>query len=508
MAIQSATSTRLTPRLRAILAVVLIADVLDLMDSTITNIAAPTIVREIGGGEALIKWLGASYALALGVLLVVGGRLGDRFGQRRMFLIGIAGFTLASLAAGLSLDPAMLIVSRLLQGGFGALLIPQGIGLLLASFSREQLPAAFSLFGPVLGGSAVLGPITAGFLISANLAGLTWRPAFLINIVLGTIGFLAALRLLPRDTIRSRVRIDGVGAALLGLAMVALIYGLIDGSTDGWIGASLLTLTGTWLRAWTSIPILSLAAGVVAFLLFALRQRTARHPLILPSLLTNRGFTAGMLLGLGYFAAVSGFAYVVSLFFQLTLGLSTAQAALALSPLMGGIILSSFFARPLIATLGRKLVVGGLAVSLAGAGAIFATVLLGDLLTGGKVGPYWMAPALLLFGLGMGACFSSIFDVAVGDVALAEAGSASGALSAVQQLANAIGSAVITTVFFDQLTSGGIHAMTVSITVVGAVIVVCLCLVRLLPQKASAEEVPEKNADVDSQLRLESREIA
>ena len=107
--------------LRAILAIVLIADILDLMDSTITNIAAPSIVRDIGGGESLIKWLGAAYALAMGVLLVVGGRLGDRYGKRPVFLVGIAGFTLASLLCGLSADPAMIIVGRLIQGSFGAL---------------------------------------------------------------------------------------------------------------------------------------------------------------------------------------------------------------------------------------------------------------------------------------------------------------------------------------------------------------------------------------------------
>ena len=146
----AADPARLTARLRVILAIVLIADVLDLMDSTITNIAAPTIVRDIGGGESLIKWLGASYALAMGVLLVVGGRLGDRYGQRRMFLVGIAGFTLASVGCGLSVDPAMLVAGRLVQGGFGALLIPQGIGILITAFSREQLPRAVSAFGPVM----------------------------------------------------------------------------------------------------------------------------------------------------------------------------------------------------------------------------------------------------------------------------------------------------------------------------------------------------------------------
>jgi MFS family permease len=119
--------SRLTPRLLAILAIVIVASMLDLMDSQITNIAAPSIVRDIGGGESLIKWLGASYQLAIGTFLVIGGRLGDRYGKRRLYLIGIAGFVTASLICGLALDPAMIVAGRLMQGAFGALLIPQGI---------------------------------------------------------------------------------------------------------------------------------------------------------------------------------------------------------------------------------------------------------------------------------------------------------------------------------------------------------------------------------------------
>src|SRR5271157_3335590 len=168
----------------AILVVVLVADVLDLMDSTITNIAAPSIVRDLGGDQSLVKWLGAGYALAMGVLLVLGGRMGDRFGKRKAFLLGMAGFTVASLSCGLSVNPLMIIASRVLQGGFGALMLPQGLSILMATFSRDQFPTAVSAFGPTLGVSAVLGPLVAGFLISANIADLHWRPVFLINIVL------------------------------------------------------------------------------------------------------------------------------------------------------------------------------------------------------------------------------------------------------------------------------------------------------------------------------------
>ena len=461
-------SGRLTLRLRLILAVVLLADVLDLMDSTITNIAAPTIVRDIGGGESLIKWLGASYALAMGVLLVVGGRLGDRYGKRRMFLIGMAGFTAASLWCGLSVDPVMLIAGRLVQGGFGALLIPQGISILIAAFSRAQLRGAFTAFGPVMGISAVLGPIVAGLIISADVAGLAWRPIFLINIVLGTAGFAAALRLLPHDRPVSGVPIDGLGAGLLGASIFALIYGLIEGSTAGW----------------TVLPIGCLAAGMALLAGFGLRQRLATAPLIQPSLLANRGFTAGLLLGLAFFAAVNGLAYVISLFFQDALGLTARAASIALSPVMIGIIVASFACRPLLEKLGRTLVVVGLAGTLAGAAGLWATVLA----AGTAVSVWALAPSLFVLGLGMGACFTSIYDVAIGDVAPAEAGSASGSLSAVQQLAAAIGSAVVTTVYFSQQAQhGAAHAMTVSVVVVAAIAVADLGLVWLLPKSAPAD---------------------
>lgn len=460
------TSTgRLSNRLRAILAVVLIADVLDLMDSTITNIAAPSIVHDLGGGQSLIKWLGASYALAMGVLLVVGGRLGDRYGKRRLFLIGIAGFVAASLGCGLAIDPTMLIGARLLQGGFGALLIPQGFGMLTASLSREQLPRAFAAFGPVMGISAVLGPIVAGFIIDADLAGLGWRPMFLMNILIGGAGFVAAVKLLPADEPVGVVPIDGLGSGLLGASMFGLMYGLIEGSTDGW----------------TATPVLSLVAGALLFGAFGVRQRLATAPLILPSLLRNKGFTSGLLMGLGFFAAVNGLAYVVSLFFQTALGLTPSRASLGLAPLAVGIILAAVLGRPLIAKLGRRLVLLGLVITLASAVSLWVTVRVGGL----GVSVWSMAPSLLVLGVGMGACFGSIYDVAIGDITPDEAGSASGALSAVQQLAAAIGSALVTTVYFSQQAQhGAAHAMTVSISVVGLMTLLCLGLVRLLPESA------------------------
>lgn len=443
----------------AILAVVLAADVLDLLDATITNIAAPTITRDLGGGASLVQWLGAAYALALGVLLVPGGRLGDKYGHRRLFLAGLAGLVAASVACGLAPGPAALVVARLVQGAFGALVIPQGFGILGATWPRERLGTAFSLFGPVMGLSAVGGPILAGFLVDADLAGLGWRPMFLINLVLGGAALLAAARLLPRDTGDPTVAIDGPGSALLAGAMLGLLGGLIDGSTGGWTARALALLL----------------LGLALFAGFCHRQRTAAEPLIRPTLLHNRGFTSGLVLGVVAFASTAGLLYVVSLYFQQGLGRSPADTALGLIPLSAGIVVASIACHRLIHTYGRRLVVAGLLLILAGCGLLTLTA-------GG--GTWSVVPPLLIVGLGMGTCFGTVYDVTIGDIAPEEAGSASGSLNAVQQLANAIGAAAVTTVYFKAVDGGETHALRMSLAVVASAVALCLPLVRLLPRKA------------------------
>ena len=450
----------------AVLAIVLIADVMDLLDSTITVIAAPTISAGLHGGPELIKWLGASYALSLGVLLVTGGRLGDRYGRRRTFLIGIAGFTAASLACGLAWDPASIIVARLIQGAFGALLIPQGFGILGSVFPREHIGKAFSTFGPILGLSAVGGPLLAGVLIDANLFGLSWRPMFLINIVLGVAGLVAGLRLLPRDRGDASVRIDVAGSALLAGTMLGLLFGLIEGSTSGW----------------TALPIAAMAAGLACFAAFCQRQRTAVAPLIKPSLLRNRGFAAGLIVGLVVFAAIGGLIYAVSLYLQRGLGYSPLRAAVVgFAPVAAGLVIASVASMNLLGRLGRKLTLAGIVVTVAGVGWLLLLV------TGSTPTAASLAPAMTVIGLGMGATFATIYDIAIGDIDPAEAGSASGSLSSIQQLANAIGPAIITTIYFDALSGGQGHAMSVSLGAVIGIGVLSALAVPLLPRRAQAE---------------------
>ncbi|HEY9374684.1 MFS transporter [Streptomyces sp.] len=443
----------------AVLAVVLFAAVLDLLDATITNIAAPTIAADLGGGESLVQWLGAGYALSMGVLLVVGGRLGDKYGRRRLFLTGLTGFTLASVACGLAFDPASVIGFRLLQGAFGALVIPQGFGILGAVFPPKEIGKAFGVFAPCLGLSAISGPVLAGLLIDS----FGWRSMFLINIVLGGLAIVLAVRLLPRDTGDRAVTLDGPGSALLAATMLGLLHGLIDGAAHGW----------------TLVPVLSLAAGTGFFALFCLRQRHTAAPLIEPSLLRNRGFTSGLILGLVFYAAVAGLLFVLSLYLQDGLHRSPTGASLGLAPVAAGIIVASIAAHGLKARLGRVLILVGLLLTLTGTLALLALVHTTTPTTWTLLVPVFVT------GLGLGACFGTIYEVTLGDIAPKEAGSASGSLNAVSQLANSIGAAAVTTLYFR--TSGApADAAGHSLALVAAAVLVCCALVRLLPRTAQS----------------------
>src|SRR5213083_1071347 len=182
----------------AVLAIVLVAEVMDLIDGTIVNVAAPSIRQDIGGSSATLQWLVAAYTLTFAVLLMTGARLGDLIGRRRLFMIGIVGFTGASILSALAVSPGMLIATRALQGAFGAVLIPQGFGMIKEVFDEHEITKAFALFGPVMGLSAVAAPILGGALVDADLLGTGWRAIFLVNLPLGIAGLVGALRVMPR----------------------------------------------------------------------------------------------------------------------------------------------------------------------------------------------------------------------------------------------------------------------------------------------------------------------
>jgi EmrB/QacA subfamily drug resistance transporter len=446
-----------------ILAVVLAAEVLDLLDATVVNVAAPSIRDDLGGAVSTIQWIAAGYTLAFGVLLVVGGRLGDRWGRRRMFLIGAVGFTVASACCALATSPQMLISFRVLQGALGAVLIPQGLGVIKSVFAPEQLGKAFGAFGPVIGLSAVCGPILAGALIDLDAWGTGWRMIFLINLPLGCAAVYGAARWMPRDQPRPGVVIDAPSGALLALASVLVIYPLIQGPEHDW-------------PLWTFG---SLAAGVLVALAFWQRERSTAEPLIAPGLWRNRSFTGGMLLGLVFFACLSGLMLTVSLFVQTYLHYPPLRAGLTMAPLAVGIVLGSFAVVPLIKPLGRRLLLIGLVINATGAVALAQVVHH----YGARTSNLALVVPMVVIGFGMAGVFVPLFDLILAGVSEEETGSASGTLTAMQQLAGALGVAGVTTLFLSLVERhSGPDAMALSTVSVAVLILLACALVFLLPR--------------------------
>ncbi|MGI5244425.1 MFS transporter [Dactylosporangium sp. CA-139066] len=425
----------------AVLAVVLAAEVMDLLDATIIAIAGPSVRADLGGGTAFLQWLAAGYTLAFAVGLVTGGRLGDVFGRRAMFLAGAAGFTLMSLLCAVAPGPAWLVACRVLQGLFGAVLIPQGLGLIKAAFPPEQLGAAFGAFGPVMGLSAVCGPILAGALVDADLFGTGWRMIFLVNLPVGLAALAGAVLVLPRNAERDRsLRLDLPGTALLGAALLLLVFPLVQGRELGW---------PWWCWA-------AMAASVPALWAFGRyergRVRAGRSPLVEPSLLAKRRFNAGLLVGLIFFAGLMGLTLIISVYLQSGLGWSPLRAGLAQSPWAFGTALGAVAAQALGGRFGgRRLLVAGTAVVGLGAAGLLGTLAA----TGGPASPWPLAPALLVLGIGMGASMAPYFDIVLAAVDEHEVGSASGTLTAAQQIGGAIGVAVLGTAFFSWLHATG-----------------------------------------------------
>jgi MFS family permease len=425
----STTSTQ-AYRLRwVVAAVVLAANLMDVLDATIVNVAGPSVHHDLGGSASTLQWLSAAYTLAFAVLLIAGARLGDIFGRRRLFLIGSAGFTLLSAASAAAPTIEVLIAFRALQGAFGALMIPQGFGLMKQAFTDDdELGKAFGLFGPATGLPMLAAPIVAGALIDANLWGIGWRLVFLINVPIGALTLPLAIRSLPRGATHPDVKLDIGGVGLVGVALVAIIYPLIQGRTEGW---------PVWCFAMLA------AGGVLLFVFLRYERRRGTDALIEPTLLTNRTYLSGTAVALAFFGAFSGLLLCISLFGQLGEGWSPIHAGLTLTPMFVGMILGMVGSNAAVGRLGRHLFHIGILLIAAGTAGLALTV------TGARTASTWdLIPSLFFIGVGVGASIGQLFRFILTSVSMDEVGSASGVLEAVQQLSSALGVAVLGTIFF------------------------------------------------------------
>jgi EmrB/QacA subfamily drug resistance transporter len=458
------------PRRWWILGVVLAAECMDLLDGTIVNVALPTIRKHLHSSDAALQWIAGGYSLAIAIALILGARLGDRYGRRRLFVIGALGFTLCSLACGLSTSTGMLVGARLAQGAFGALLIPQGLGMMRTVFPPDELPKAFALFGPVIGSAAVFGPIVGGLLVSVHALG-GWRLVFFVNLPLGLAAAIGAAMLMPESRAPHLPRIDLLGSLIVGGAMLALVYPLIEGRQDGW-------------PAWTFA---SFAAAAALLALFAIQQawraRRSLDGLIEPTIFKNRGYSSGSLVLLFFFVGMIGFSFALTLFLQIGEGFTPIHAGLTFVPWSAGLAVGAGLSGGALAPrYGRRVLEAGGVVSLVG------MVLVAHEAASGSVSTWDILPGLLLAGFGMGLIVAPLFDIIIASVRERELGSASGVLNAVQQLAGSIGIAVLGTVFFDSLGRGHFHrALGHTIWLDVALIAVALALMPLMPKRARPE---------------------
>jgi EmrB/QacA subfamily drug resistance transporter len=421
---------------------VLAASVMDLLDGTVINTAAPAIRDSLGGSYATLQWMAAGYTMALAVMLLIGGRLGDMFGRKRMLLIGVAGFTVASVACATAISPTMLIVSRVLQGAFGAVMLPQGFGLIRDLFPPAEMKKAWTAFGPVMGLSAVLGPVIGGTLIHADLFGTGWRMIFLVNVPIGVFSLAVAARFLPATppAVRSaRLDLPGVGLAASGTFM--LVFPLVQGRELGW---------PLWTKALlvASVPVLALFAAYQVR-----RKRAGATPLIEPGVFARRSYASGVLFAIAFTCAMGGTLLTLGVFMQVGLGYSPLRAGLTTAPWAFGAMIGSAVSGALMVRLGRRLLHLGLAGMGAGLAALYAVLQH----TGPGVTSLDLVTPLLIGGAGMGMIFVPMFDIILGEVTDREVGSASSALQAIQQLGMSLGVAVIGTVFFGMLGAQAHH---------------------------------------------------
>ncbi|MGC8919608.1 MFS transporter [Streptomyces sp. PG2] len=284
-----------------VLVVVVLADLMDLIDSSIANLAGPSIHADLGGGQVTVQWVLSAYTATFALGLVTSGRLGDLLGRRRLFLLGMTGFTLTSLACGLAPNATFLIVARALQGLCGSVMIPQGLALVKVVFPPQHLRKALTPVGPLMGLTMVGGPVLAGWLLHLNLFGAEWRSIFLINVPFGLVAALLGSRVMPRSGGEDPdARLDLTGIGLLTAASALLVVPLIQGRELGW-------------PVWTYAM---MAAGLVLFALFAVSQRRSPHPVVAPTLLRKRSFVVGLVIVAGFYASLSAFVLVVNLMLQ------------------------------------------------------------------------------------------------------------------------------------------------------------------------------------------------
>ncbi|MEU8977525.1 MFS transporter [Streptomyces sp. NPDC048309] len=459
------------------LAIVMTAAFMDLVDVTIVNIAIPSIKKEAGASFSQIQWITAGYALAFAAGLITGGRLGDIHGRKRLFLLGIGGFTIASALCGFAANPEMLVASRILQGGMAAMMVPQVLSIVHATFPAHERGKVFGLFGAVVGLGAVSGPLLGALLTEWNLFGLEWRPIFLINLPVGVVALFLGRKFISESKAPRALKLDLVGVALVTLGLLMLLYPLTRGRELGWPLWGYVSMAGA----------LVVFAALVAYE----KRKTARDgsPLVELSLFKVKSFAAGIAVQTVFGVGLGIFFLVWTLYMQIGLGWRPLRAGLTGVPFSIAVSAAAGMSvQLLVPRFGRKVLQAGALIMALG---VLLYIWESDRY-GMSIASWQMALPLVVMGAGMGLIVAPLTDAVLSEVPREHSGSASGLINTVQQMGNALGLGLVSVLFYGQISDrltpaqvgpAFVNAFQYALGWVAAVLVVIFLLMFALPKR-------------------------
>jgi MFS family permease len=440
-----------------VLAIVVAAQFMFGVDAFIVNVAIPTIAVKLHASSAQIEAVIAIYLIAYATLVVTGGRLGDIYGTKNVFIAGVLGFTATSLWCGLARSGPELIAARLAQGATAAMMVPQVLATLHLLFSDGSRSRAFGIYGIVLGLSGAAGFALGGVLVTSDLAGLGWRVVFFVNVPLGLIIMTAAWRIMPSVPRRAGTRLDVPGAVVLFCGLLCLIGPLLFGHDLDWT-------PWVWL-------VMAMGVGVIATFPRLERAVAARGgmPLVDLVLLSDRAFMRGLYAVFFFFFANFSFYLVVTMFMQKALGIPPLQAGLVFVPLALTFLVALRHSGARARHRGTKVLIEGCAVQIAGLAMLALTTLVVE-----APGAILLAALLAVFGYGQGLVMAPLSSAVLSSVKPASAGSGAGMYGTTSQIANAAGVAVIGAVFFAiEGAQSAELALLVALTLFGLSITAC-----------------------------------
>lgn len=412
-----------------------VAVFMDMLDGSIVNVALPSIQRDLGATFGQLQWITAGYVFAFAVTLITGGRLGDIYGRRKMFQLGVIGFAVSSLLCGIAIDPSMLVGARLLQGLSAGLMVPQVLSIIHVTFPDNEKGKVFAVHGMVGGIAATVAPLIGGVLVAANIFGWDWRPIFLINVPIGIIGFFMGWKYIPESKAPKALRLDIVGVVLATVSLVMLLFPLTFGRELHW-------------PVWSIVSMVLSVGGFAVFIAYErAKQRRDGAPLVPLKLFKARSFSSALVLMLVTFSFTGMFMLSLYLFMQEGLGFSPLRNGVTLLAFcIGAFLTASASVIALVPKFGRAVLQAGAVVVALGIGLFL-------LVNNGELSSWGMVPALFIIGLGFGALATPIAMFALADVSHDDAGAASGLVSTQQQLGFTLGIAIVSLAFFAPLSS-------------------------------------------------------